>query len=190
MRALTRRINTYLYLALVPADWPTDQHPKGEDRLEAAIRRLGELWDDEYLPEIQRHLQHWEALDPACSTMPQLVDALEESVARTKRLYEIHFLIWLPFMTAISLFDDFYRRVLGGSDFAAYRLLQGFDEQDGGERAKVVAAQPAGAPGRVGPCGPGARGGRSSHHHARGDARRAGIPRSPARLPRGVGPAR
>jgi phosphohistidine swiveling domain-containing protein len=126
MRALTRRINTYLYLALVPADWPTDQHPNGEDRLEAAIGRLGELWDDEYLPEIQRHLQHWEALDPVCSTMPQLVDALEESVARTRRLYEIHFLIWLPFMSAISMFDDFYRRVLGGSDFAAYRLLQGF----------------------------------------------------------------
>jgi pyruvate,water dikinase len=86
--------------------------------------------DDEYLPEIKAHLQHWEALDPASSTLPQLIDALDDSVERTKRLYEIHFLIWLPFMAAISLFDDFYRDVLGGvSDFDAYRLLQGFDNK-------------------------------------------------------------
>ena len=129
MRALTRRINTYLYLALVPTNGLTDQHPNGEDRLEAAIGRLGELWDDEYLPEIKDHLQHWEALDPACSTLPQLIDALEDSVDRTRRLYEIHFLIWLPFMSAISLFDDFYRRILGGSEFDAYRLLQGFENK-------------------------------------------------------------
>jgi len=130
LRALTRRINTYLYLALVPTDVRPAQHPNDGDRLGAAIGRLGDLWDDEYLPEIKRHLQHWEALDPAGSTLSQLIDALYDSVARTRRLYEIHFLIWLPFMAAISLFDDFYRDVLGGvSDFDAYRLLQGFDNK-------------------------------------------------------------
>jgi phosphohistidine swiveling domain-containing protein len=130
LRALTRRINTYLYLALVPTNSRPAQHPNGTDRLGAAIGRLGDLWDDEYLPEIKRHLQHWEALDAASSTLSQLIDALDDSVERTKRLYEIHFLIWLPFMTAISLFDDFYRDVLGGvSDFDAYRLLQGFDNK-------------------------------------------------------------
>ena len=78
----------------------------------------------------RRHLQHWEAFDPASSTLSQLVDALDDSVERTRRLYEIHFLIWLPFMAAISLFDDFYRDVLGGvSEFDAYRLLQGFDNK-------------------------------------------------------------
>ena len=127
LRALTRRINTYLYLALVPTNWRAAQHPNGTARLGAAIGRLGDLWDDEYLPEIKRHLQHWEALDPASSTLSQLIDALDASVERTRRLYEIHFLIWLPFMAAISLFDDFYRDVLGGvSDYDAYRLLQGF----------------------------------------------------------------
>jgi phosphohistidine swiveling domain-containing protein len=130
LRALTRRINTYLYLALVPTNWRPAEDPNGTDRLGAAIGRLGDLWDDEYLPEIKRHLQHWEALDPASSTLSQLIDALDDSVERTRRLYEIHFLIWLPFMAAISLFDDFYRDVLGGvSDFDAYRLLQGFDNK-------------------------------------------------------------
>src|SRR5918911_4175222 len=37
MRALTRRINTHLYLALVPTEWPTAQGPSGEDRLGGAI---------------------------------------------------------------------------------------------------------------------------------------------------------
>ena len=76
LRALTRRINTYLYLALVPTNWRAAQHPNGADRLGAAIGRLGDLWDDEYLPEIKRHLQHWEALDPASSTLSQLIDAV------------------------------------------------------------------------------------------------------------------
>jgi phosphohistidine swiveling domain-containing protein len=127
-RALTRRINTYLYLALVPTSWPAVQAPTGGDPLETAIGRLAELWDEEYLPEIKRHLRHWEAIDPVALTVVQLVDALEESVDRARRLYEIHFLIWYPFMSAISLFDDFYRGTLGGvSDFDPYRLLQGFE---------------------------------------------------------------
>ena len=122
-RAMTRRINTYLYLALVPTS-PSDV----PDPLETAIGRLDELWDGEYLPEIHRHLREWEAVAPADLALPQLADAVADGVERVRRLYELHFLIWFPFMSAISLFDDFYRDVLGNvSDFDAYRLLQGFD---------------------------------------------------------------
>jgi phosphohistidine swiveling domain-containing protein len=130
MRAMTRRINTYLFLALVPTDVSTEQHPSGEDPLDVAIARLDELWVHEYLPEIKSHLQYWEALDPLTSTLRQLMDDLDESLARTRRLYEVHFLIWFPFMAAISLFVDFYRAVLGSdSDFDPYRLLQGFENK-------------------------------------------------------------
>ena len=122
-RAMTRRINTYLYLALVPTT-----RPDVPDPLETAIGRLDELWDGEYLPEIRRHLREWEAVAPADLALPQLADAVADGVERARRLYELHFLIWFPFMSAISLFDDFYRDVLGNvSDFDAYRLLQGFD---------------------------------------------------------------
>jgi pyruvate,water dikinase len=122
-RAATRRINTYLYLALVPTS-----PPAAPSSLETAIGRLDELWQGEYLPEIHRYLREWEAVVPPELALPQLVDAVAESIERAKRLYEIHFLIWFPFMTAISLFDDFYREILGGvSDFDPYRLLQGFD---------------------------------------------------------------
>src|SRR6185437_1485360 len=122
-RAATRRINTYLYLALVPTS-PTT----ASISLETAIGRLDELWQDEYLPEIHRHLREWEAVAPTKLALPQLVNAVADSIERAKRLYEIHFLIWFPFMTAISLFDDFYREVLGDvGDFDPYRLLQGFN---------------------------------------------------------------
>jgi phosphohistidine swiveling domain-containing protein len=130
MRALTRRINTYLYLALVPTSVPAAQRKTGQERLSVAIGRIHELWNGEYLPEIKRHLQFWEALDPAGSTARQLVDGLDDSLDRTRRLYEIHFLIWFPFMAAISLFDDLYREVFGDhSEFDAYRLLQGFENK-------------------------------------------------------------
>jgi phosphohistidine swiveling domain-containing protein len=130
MRALTRRINTYLYLTLIPTSVPAAQRKTGQERLSVAIGRINELWNGEYLPEIKRHLQFWEALDPAGSTVRQLVDDLDDSLDRTRRLYEIHFLIWFPFMAAISLFDDLYREVFGDhSEFDAYRLLQGFENK-------------------------------------------------------------
>jgi phosphohistidine swiveling domain-containing protein len=126
MHALTRRINTYLYLALVP----TPAIPFDGMRLENAVGRLGELWDDQYLPEIKGHIAHWEALEPANLPLPGLVDALKDSVERTRRLYEIHFLIWFPFMAALSLFDDFHRHLFGGVDeFESFRLLQGYDNK-------------------------------------------------------------
>ena len=87
-RAMTRRINTYLYLALVPTTQPDVPDP-----LETAIGRLDELWDGEYLPEIRRHLREWETVAPADLALPQLADAVADSVERAKRLYELHFLI-------------------------------------------------------------------------------------------------
>ena len=127
MRARTRRINSYLFLALVPTNVPEEQRERGEQRLNMAIGHLSDLWEGEYLPEIKRHLDHWEAVDPATSTLQQLVHELDDSLERTRRLYEIHFLIWFPFMVAISLFDDFYRDVIGlDNEFGGFRLLQGF----------------------------------------------------------------
>ena len=68
IRAARRRINTYLYLAFIPVPMPEVQRRMGEEWLEQAIGRIDELWQDVYLPEIKRHLQHWEALDTASAT--------------------------------------------------------------------------------------------------------------------------
>ena len=41
LRALTRRINTYLYLALVPTSWPAVQRPAGAEPLDDGDRPPG-----------------------------------------------------------------------------------------------------------------------------------------------------
>jgi pyruvate,water dikinase len=134
LRAVTRRVNTYHYLALVPLPVPpkeaADRAKQTEDRIGAAMARLGALWNGEYLPEIKRYLADWEAFDPAGESLPQLVQRMDECIAGTKRLYEIHMLIWFPFMTAISSFDDLYRDLFSQEGaFDAYRLLQGFENK-------------------------------------------------------------
>jgi hypothetical protein len=117
-------------MTLVRTTPTTPPRADREDPLESAIGRLGELWDKEYLPEIRRHLRFWESLDPSRSTLPEHVSQLDDSLERTRRLYEIHFFIWFPFMAAISLFDDFHQDVFGStSAFDPYRLLQGFENK-------------------------------------------------------------
>jgi hypothetical protein len=71
-RAIIRRINTYLYgLAgsSVPATEPAAEEPDAEEKVQAAITRLRELWRDDLLPEIRAHLAYWETFDlraPRC----------------------------------------------------------------------------------------------------------------------------
>jgi phosphohistidine swiveling domain-containing protein len=134
LRAVTRRINTYSYLALVPVDLPSPATgapgETAEARINAAMDRLAESWNLEYLPEIKAHLANWETLDLGHSELAQLVTWLDESIDRTKRLYEVHFLVMFPALSAISEFDDLYRDLFGSdSAFDSYRLLQGLDNE-------------------------------------------------------------
>jgi pyruvate,water dikinase len=62
--------------------------------------------------------------------MPELLVHFDETTRRFKRLWEIHFMIGLPMLLSMSLFDDFYRDLFGRqSAFDAVRLLQGFDNK-------------------------------------------------------------
>src|SRR6185437_9966565 len=60
LRALTRRINTYLYLALTPEPIPPAEAEarakRAEEALSAAMAGLADLWKHEFLPEIERYL--------------------------------------------------------------------------------------------------------------------------------------
>jgi pyruvate,water dikinase len=134
LRALTRRINTYSYLALVPLDVSTAEaaalQTAAEQHITAAMGRLHESWETEYLPEIRMHLAEWETHNLAGAGLGQLLTWLDESLDRTRRLYEIHFLVLFPVLVALSQFDETYRNLFGHKRaFDAYRLLQGFDNQ-------------------------------------------------------------
>jgi len=131
---IARRINTHHYQALVPIT--TDPaaleaiEQRSERTLGAAVGHLGAAWREEYLPEIERYIADWEAFDLPAATMPALIAHLDESIARTTRLMEIHFLIAIPMLLGMSQFDELYTDLFGkGDGFAAYTLLQGFDNK-------------------------------------------------------------
>lgn len=133
VRVRGRCINTYFYMAIfpvVPPDQMEEQGRRNEERMKEAVARLGEQWNGEWLPEIQSHLAWWDAFDLRAAPVPDLLAHLEETLDRSRRLWELHFRIVFPGYGAISHFDDLYRDLFGGEGaFDAYRLLQGFDNK-------------------------------------------------------------
>lgn len=131
---IARRINTQFYQALVPitADHAALERieKESEQKLGAAIGSFNAAWREEYLPEIERYIADWAAFDLAGASMPLLIAHLDTSLVRTRRLMEIHFLVVIPVLLGMSLFDELYTDLFGGEDaFAAYQLLQGYDNK-------------------------------------------------------------
>ncbi len=133
IRAQYRRINTYVYLAVVPMVPPEEMEARGkrsEKKLNTDMGRLWEWWETELLPEIKEHLAYWENFDLRGVSMPILIAHLEDTQVRLTRLLHIHFLLARPYLLAPSLFDELYQDLFGeGSALDAYRLLQGFSNK-------------------------------------------------------------
>ncbi|MBI3964094.1 MAG: hypothetical protein HY329_00545 [Chloroflexi bacterium] len=131
IRCRTRDVNTYFYMTLFPVTPPEEMEAQGrraEDKLRAAMARLSDLWQDEWLPEIKEHVAFWERFDLRAASTAELLVHLDESIARTKRLWELHFHIVFPSFTAQSLFEELYHELFpADSALAAYRLTQGID---------------------------------------------------------------
>src|SRR5262245_46291397 len=129
LRVHTRRINTYFFMALTavptaPADAAAATRRR-EEKLRAAMGRLDRAWNDEYVPEIRRHLAFWDDFDLPAASLPELRSHLDETITRTRRLFDIHMLVWYPAMVAVSSFEELCRDLLGqGSSGDALKLLQ------------------------------------------------------------------
>ena len=130
-RDRVRHINTYLYSASIATrspDGETAQIRQAQKKLDAAIARLDELWNEEWLPEVKDHLAYWDAFDLAGASMAALLIHLDHTLERMVRVKEIHWLVISPAYLAISQFVDLYGDLFGYDDaFEAYKLLQGFD---------------------------------------------------------------
>jgi pyruvate,water dikinase len=129
-----RRINTYVYSELAPLPLPPDELEamgrRAEEKIGAAIAQLGERWERDWLPEVQRQIAYWDAFDRRGATMPALLEHLDETVARLRQVWHVHFLVVLPFLVALSQFDELYRDLFGSEDaLGAYKLLQGIDNK-------------------------------------------------------------
>ena len=130
VRLLHRRINTYLYIAealAVPPDQVEAQGAKAEARLKEAVATFPDLWENEWLPEVKQHLAFWDGFDLAGASPEALASHYDETRERYARLWDIHFLLAIPFLLAMSLFDEVFKDLLGDEDaLASYKLLQGF----------------------------------------------------------------
>jgi pyruvate,water dikinase len=134
IRFKARRINTYQYSQFSPPPVPPDElaamGKRAEEKIGAAMARLGALWADEWLPEVKEHLAYWRGYDLNGASAAQLADHLEETQRRQRRVWDIHFEVGLPMLMSMSLFDEMYRDVLGAEGaFDSFKLLQGFENK-------------------------------------------------------------
>lgn len=129
-----RCINTYLYVHIAPLALSADESTKlaqaSEAKLRTAMAQLAELWQGRWLPEIEAHLAAWHNFDLAAASLPALLAHLHETEHRFQRVWEIHFLLFLPSMYAISQFADLYAELFTeATPFDAYKLLAGFESK-------------------------------------------------------------
>jgi pyruvate,water dikinase len=134
VRTRTRRINTYMYVTILPAapaeDGREAQSKRSETKLRGVFARIGDLWKLDLFPEVKQYLDDWQRFDLPGASMPALLAHFDETIVRHIRLWEIHFLAVLPKHIAVSMFDDLCRELFGGENsFEAYRLLRGFDNK-------------------------------------------------------------
>ncbi len=128
------RINHYLYTAVAPVMAPPEEleamGERSREKIGEAIARLGERWSGEFLPEIKQYLEDWDRFDLRSASMPELLAHLDETVAKFRRLWEIHFTLAFPMLMSMSTFEEFYQDLFGSvGAFDAYRLLQGLDNK-------------------------------------------------------------
>ena len=134
IRLETRSINSYLYQAIAPIAAPPEVvqalNTRSEAQLERAVADLADRWTSDWLPEVQAHLAHWRAVDLHGMPLPALRMHLDDTFARSRRVFEIHFLLVFPIFLAISQFEELYTELFPDDGaFEAYRLLLGFDNK-------------------------------------------------------------
>lgn len=129
VRSQGRYFNQYAYGAMIPAVPPEQMEAQGkiaEKNIGAAMARLDELWENEWLPEIKQLLAAWDAFDLPGADIPALLAHLDETIENDSRMWHLHFLIVLPAHLPISLFQEMHDDLFeDGSAFGAFTLLAG-----------------------------------------------------------------
>ena len=126
-----RHINSYLYVSIVPDELNEADAAaiaqQSEAKLRAAMAQMEANWNGQWLPKIQSHLAFWQEFDLSAATTPELLAHLTASWPRLQRVWEIHFLLFLPSMLAISQFADLYAELWEDAGaLEAYSQLGGF----------------------------------------------------------------
>ena len=137
----TARVNTYRYLAMVPAEAPPEvamkalglvnraapgafkvvmekmgarMSKKAEVALDALIADFETYWYGELLPEIKEHLAYFERIDLGSLSLELLRAHLDEALQRTARMGALHGVV-IPMLYAMSQFEELYCELFEGA---------------------------------------------------------------------------
>jgi phosphohistidine swiveling domain-containing protein len=152
----TARVNTYLYMAMVPAEAPPEvamkamgllnraapgafkvvmekmgarMSKKAEVALDALIADFETYWYGELSPEIKEHIAYFESIDLRGLSLEQLRAHLDEALKRTVRMGALHGVV-IPMLYAMSQFEELYCELFdGATTLDALRLTQGLDNK-------------------------------------------------------------
>jgi pyruvate,water dikinase len=106
------------------------QAHRSNTKFRAVFARIGEIWRDELLPEVQQHIAYWETFDLAGASMPALLAHVDQTVDRSARLWDLHFRVVTPKHLVLSMIEELYRELFPQDDqLAAFRLLEGFENK-------------------------------------------------------------
>jgi phosphohistidine swiveling domain-containing protein len=134
-RPQVRKINTYVYDAMISEPGSASAHPAEHavDRanearhLRRAVDDLGRAWAQDYLPEIRAFLDEFSALELTAQTDAELRVTLDRAVEWMPRLWDLHMLTVFPAYEVLNEFDELYRGLFGDSAaLEPYELLGGF----------------------------------------------------------------
>ncbi len=124
--------NGYYYMAMSPIDATPQQmaelEKQSQEKCEKAVANYTSLWENQWLPEIKKHIHFIHDFDIENAPLDKLVAHLERSLERIQRLWEIHFLNSVPEILVSSVFEEMYRDIFESHDtFEALKLLQGLE---------------------------------------------------------------
>lgn len=109
LQMAAKQFNYWLYTGIfprIPPEQMAEQTTRSDEVIMANVGRLQERWDEEWLPEIKKHIEEWDAFDVAAASTADLQTHLTEVWAGALRLADIHFQIVFPVYIALSLLDD------------------------------------------------------------------------------------
>jgi pyruvate,water dikinase len=125
-----RAINYYGFLTLKPFDLGSEaiaeRSARYQQHLADVLPRMGELWEQEWLPAILPGLDKARSIDYAALSNAELLHTLDEMIQDFRARWTIHGYVNFVVISA-SWFADFYNQTFTPEDpTEPYLLLQGF----------------------------------------------------------------
>src|SRR5919202_724186 len=121
----TRTQLGWAYEAELEPEWAHDP-----EALRAAALGLGERWETELRPQVERLTHELEAMRPEEPPPAEAKALLDRLLDVVREQWTIHFLVVIPAQAAMELLHDRYVELLGDGDaLAPYRLLDGLPNE-------------------------------------------------------------